>query len=87
LRDRFQHIPRTGDVRQIDFGSDFFFAPAGARTGFAAGRRTVSGGADIHPHLLGFMLFQRTGVRLLLGDSHDRKRIQNSFAFYFQLSG
>ena len=41
LRDRFQHIPGTGNVREIDLGLDFFFAAKRARTGFARGRRSV----------------------------------------------
>jgi hypothetical protein len=87
LRDRLEHISRTGDVRQINFGFDFFFAPVGARTGLASRRGAIRGGADVHTHLLRFMLFQRTGVRFLLGHANDRKRIQNCLALYFQLSG
>ena len=58
-----------------------------ARTRLASRRRTFRRGADVHPHLLRFVLFQRTGVRLLLGHPYQRKRIQNGFALYFQLSG
>jgi hypothetical protein len=39
-------------------------------------------GAD----LLCFMLFERTGMGLLLGDTHLRQNIENRFAFDFQLS-
>ena len=38
-------------------------------------------------HFLRFMVFQRTGVRLLLGDAYFRKYIEDRFAFYFQLPG
>ena len=38
-------------------------------------------------HLLSFMVFQRTGVRLFFGDAHFRKYVENRFAFYFQLPG
>ena len=35
LRNRLQHIPGTGNVRQINFGLDFFFAAKRARTRLA----------------------------------------------------
>jgi hypothetical protein len=87
LRNCSQHIPRTGNVRQVNLGFDFFFAAKRAGTRLASRRRTFRGGTDIHTYFLRFMLFQRTGVRLLLGHPHQRKRIQNSFALDFQLSG
>jgi hypothetical protein len=87
LRNRPQHIPGTGDVRQINLGLDFFFAANRAGTGLAGLRRTFRGRTDVHTYLLRFMLFQRTGVRLLLCHSDQRQRIQNGFALDFQLSG
>ncbi len=87
LRYRSQHISGTGNMRQINFCFDFFFAANSARTRLASRRRTFRRGADVHPHLLRFVLFQRAGVRLLLGHPYQRKRIQNGFALYFQLSG
>ena len=38
-------------------------------------------------YFLRFMLFQRTGVCLLLRHSHQRKRVENGFALDFQFSG
>ena len=38
-------------------------------------------------HLLGFVLFERAGMRFLLGDADRFERIENGFAFDFQLSG
>jgi hypothetical protein len=87
LRNRLQHIPRTGNVRQVNFGLDFFFAAKSARTGLASRGRTFRRGAEVLAYFLRFVFFQRTGVRLLLRHSHQRKRIQNSFALDFQLSG
>jgi hypothetical protein len=87
LRNRSQHIPGTGNVRQINLCFDFFFAARPARTRLASRRRTFCRGADVHTYFLRFVLFQRTGVRLLLGHPYQRKRIQNSFALDFQLSG
>ncbi len=86
LGDRAQHVPGTGNVRQIDFGFDFFFAAAGAGTGFARLRRAFRR-ADIHSNLFRFVLFQRTGVRLLFSHSDQRKRIKNRLTLDFQLSG
>jgi len=65
LRDGFQHIAGPGDVRQIDLGLDFFFAAQWAR---GPGRRRLRFGraADVRPHFFRFMLFDRTGMRLLL---------------------
>jgi hypothetical protein len=52
-------------MREINLGLDFFFAAQWAR---AARRGTLrfSRAADIRPHLLGFMVLDGTGVRLLL---------------------
>jgi hypothetical protein len=41
----------------------------------------------VDSNLLGFVVFQRTGVRLLLGDANFRQHVENGFALYFQLSG
>lgn len=69
LSNRSQHIPRTGNVRQINFRLDFFFATKRTRTRLAGRRRTFRRGADVHPYLLRFVLFERTGVRLFLRHS------------------
>jgi hypothetical protein len=36
-------------------------------------------------HFFRFMLFKRTGMRLLLSHSDKRKHVENGFAFDFQL--
>jgi hypothetical protein len=74
-------------VRQIDFGFYFFFAASPARTGLTCRGRTVRRGADVDPYLLRFVLFQRTGVRLLFSHSYQRKCIEDGFALNFQLPG
>jgi hypothetical protein len=38
-------------------------------------------------NLLGFVVFERTGVCLLLGDADFFQHIENRLAFDFQLSG
>jgi hypothetical protein len=73
-------------VRQVDLGLDFFFA---AQRAGGAYRLCLPLGraAEMNAHFFRFVLFERTGMRLLLGHSHQRKRIENGFAFDFQFSG
>jgi hypothetical protein len=87
LRNRLQDISRTGNVRQINFGFDFFFAAKRTRTRLARRGRTFRRGTEIYAYFLRFVLFQRTGVRFLFCHSDQRKRIENGFALDFQLSG
>jgi len=83
---RFQHIPRFRDVREINLGLDAirFWATLARRFRRS---RTLSGGAEVRANFVGFMVFQRTGMRLLLSDANFRQHIENGFAFYFQLPG
>jgi len=37
-------------------------------------------------HFFCFMVFKRTGMRLLFGDANFGQRIENRFAFNFQFS-
>jgi hypothetical protein len=85
LRDRAQHISRPRDVRQVDLGFDFFFAAQWTR---GPRRRCLpfSRAADIGPHFFRFMVFDRTGVRLLLSHSDERQSVENGLAFHFKLS-
>ena len=86
LRDGLQHIAGPGDVRQINLGLDFFFA---AQWASRASRRRLRFGraTDVDPHFFRFMLLQRTGMGLLLRHSDERQRVENGFAFNFQLPG
>ena len=72
LRNRLQHISGTRDVRQINLGFYFFFAPKCAGTGLASRGRAFRCGTDVHTYLLRLMLLQRTGMRLLLGHPNQR---------------
>jgi hypothetical protein len=85
--DSLQHIARLGDVGEINFGLDLIGGRLGGTTRFRRCRGAVAAATQIPAHLLGFMLFQRTRVGFLLGDAHQWQGIENSFAFYFQLSG
>jgi hypothetical protein len=81
----FQHVSGFGDVRQIDLGLDSI--GSGLRGTGSPRSRTFASAAEISAHLVGFVVFQGTGMRLLLGYANVRQRIENRFAFDFQLSG
>jgi hypothetical protein len=71
---------------QVNFGLDAI------RFGATLARRsrrtwTLSGRAEVRSNFVGFVVFQRTGMRLLLCDANFRQHIENGFAFYFQLPG
>jgi hypothetical protein len=82
---RLQHIPGLGDVRQINLGLDAFrFSARGAG---GLGSRAFAGATHVHADFLRFVLFQRTGMRLLLGHPNFGQYVENSFTLDFQLSG
>jgi hypothetical protein len=82
---QLEHIARLGDVRQINLGPDFVrVAPT---PGLRWRGLRLSGGAKMSPHLLRFVLFDRTGVCLLLGHSDFDQDIQNRLALDFELPG
>jgi hypothetical protein len=87
LRDRAQHVAGTRDVRQIDLGFDFFFAVTGGPRGFARARSGFAAGAKMLPNQFRFILFQRTGVRLLFRNSYRGQGVKNFLALDFQLTG
>jgi hypothetical protein len=86
LAQKIQHIPGLGDVRKINFGLDLVRLGA-ARTGSLAAARRFTALAKVGPYLVRFVVFERTGMRLLLGDTDFGQHIENCFAFYFQLPG
>ncbi len=71
LRDRLEHITRTGNVRQINLGLDFFFAAQCARR---ARRRRLRfrRAADVGSYFFRFVVLQRTGMGLLLRHPDER---------------
>jgi hypothetical protein len=71
---------------EIDLGLDFIAASGTGARRFARRMRFATA-AEISAHLFGFMVFKRTGVGFLLGDTHLCQRIENCFALNFQLSG
>jgi hypothetical protein len=50
-------------------------------------RRRFGQAAEMSPHFFRFVVFERTGMRLLLGHSDKRQHVGNGLALDFQLSG
>jgi hypothetical protein len=86
LRDGAQYISRPRNMREIDLGLDLFFAARGTR-GFRRTRRRVGTAAEIFAHQVRFVIFQRTGVRLLLRNAHRGQHVKNFLALDLQLTG
>jgi len=86
LGNGFENVPRAGDVRQVNLGFDFFFAAQRAGWLGPVSRR-FGQAAEVGPHLFRFMLFERTGMGLLLGHSDERQHVENGLALDFQFSG
>jgi len=86
LTNRIQNVAWPGNIGEIDLGLNLIAINAGGTQLFRRGLR-FAGSAQIKAHLLRFVLFHGAGVRLLLSDAYFRKRIENRFAFNFQLPG
>jgi hypothetical protein len=82
----FEYVSRMGNVRQVNLGLDFFFAAQGAAS-FRRVRLRFGQAAEMGPYLFRFVLFERTGMRLLLGHSDERQHVENGLALDLQLSG
>lgn len=83
--DGLKNIAGLGDVREINLCLEaaVILRLAGARR---LGGTLHAGTAQGTAHLIRLEVFERTGVRLLLGDARLCQHIQNSFALDFQLS-
>lgn len=79
LQDSFEHVTRLGDMRQIYLGFGRSISPRG---GGSAGFATLK----VSTHTFGLVGLQRTGVGLLLGNSHGFKNIKNRLALDFQFT-
>ena len=73
-------------MREVDLGLDSFFAVSGTRSLRRTGRH-LGAAAEMSPHQFRFVIFQRTGVRLLLRNAHRGQHVKNFFALDFQLTG
>jgi hypothetical protein len=87
LRDGSQHISRTRYLREVDLGLDFFLAASRTRRRLRRTRRRIGTAPEMPPHQFRFVIFQRTGVRFLLRDTHRGQRVKNFLALDFQLTG
>jgi hypothetical protein len=61
---------------EVNLGLDFI-AVGPRRPGGPAGTLRRAGSAEAGTHFIRFMVFERTGMALLLGDSDFRKHIEN----------
>lgn len=84
--DGLEHITGLGNMGKIDLGLDFVGVTAAGTRGFAGGL-SVDRSAKLGAYLFGFMLFQRTGVGLLLSDPNLGKYVKNGLALDFEFSG
>jgi hypothetical protein len=87
LGDRAQHVTRSRDVREVNLGLDFFFAVSSASRSPRRTRRRIGAPAEMLSHQVRFEVFQRTGVRFLLRDTHRGQYVKNFPALDFQLTG
>jgi hypothetical protein len=83
--DGFKSVAGLGNMREVYLGLDFI-AVRTSRPGGPARTLCRTGCAEAGTHFIRFMVFERTGMALLLGDSDFRKHIENGLALDFQLS-
>ncbi len=83
--DGFKYVAGPRNLGQINFGFYFITRRAGWARRFC-GRRRVRPRAKMRSHFSRFILFERAGMRFLLGDANFLKHIENSFALNFKLS-
>jgi hypothetical protein len=84
LLDRFQDVARLRDLRKIDFRLVLFVLMPRARRGLLA---IAAGLRQSTTYLLSFVVFERAGMRLLLGDPELWQNVKHLLAFDFQFSG
>jgi hypothetical protein len=87
LGDGAQYVSRPRNVGEVDLGLDLFFAVNRARSSPRRTRRRFGAAAEMLPHQVRFVIFQRAGVRFFLRDAHRGQHIKNFPALDFQLTG
>jgi len=68
-------------MREVDLGFDLFFAVSGTRRRLRRTRRRVGAAAEMLTHQVRFEVFQGTGMRFLLRDTHRGQHVKNFLAF------
>jgi len=86
LRDGAQHVSGPRNIRQVNLGLDAFVAMGGTRS-LRRTRRSLGAAAEMLSHQFRFVIFQRTGMRFLLRNTHRGQHVKNFFALDFQLTG
>jgi hypothetical protein len=84
--DGVQNIARLGNMGEIYLGLDFVGISTAGASG-PAGGLCFAGGVEVGPHFFRFVVFNGTGMSLLLRDSDHRKYVQNGLTLDFQFSG
>ncbi len=80
-----ESVTGLGNIREVDLSLDFI-AVGARRPGRPTGTLRRAGNAETGTDFVRFMVFERTGMALLLGDSDFGKHIENGLTFDFQLS-
>jgi len=86
LLDGAQYVARPRNIRQVNLGFDFLFAASGTRS-LRRTWRCLGAAAQMFPHQFRFVVFQGTGVRLLLRHANRGQNVKNFLALDFQLTG
>jgi hypothetical protein len=84
LSNGFQHIPGLGNVRQVNLRLEFVGRRRGCARATAAAGRLLG---KILLNALGFIYFDGTGVRFLLGDADLDKNVEDRLALDLKFSG
>jgi hypothetical protein len=75
LRDCFQHIARLGNVGQIDLGFDLVLGSRRTCGARSARLRRFLLATKVDPNLFRLIAFERTGMRLLLGNAEGQEHV------------
>jgi hypothetical protein len=86
LSNRVQNIAGPRNAGQVNLSLDLVGIAAGGARGLGRSLH-LPRATEVRFHLFRFVLFNRARVRLLLGDSDQRERVENSLALDFQLPG
>jgi hypothetical protein len=80
-----ESVTGLGNIGKVDLGLDFI-AVGACRPGRPAGTLRRAGNAKTGTDFICFVVFERTGMALFLGDSDFGKHVENGLTFDFQLS-
>jgi hypothetical protein len=72
-------------MRQVNLCSDLICIGTTGTRRLGGTSLRIAAALEIGAYLDCLMLFNRTGMRLFLGDANHRQHIENRFAFNFQL--